>query len=229
MTTELKNKILYSNLITELILTNNVLAIYLGGSRFYNLDSSESDYDIIVISKGNSLLNYNKTKLILNDKDIKIHIAIQPINSLLDLIKSPNNKGAFKINKGLIELLMGLDNKLIYSTQKFTSLHNILIKYNKELTYLALSNCIQNLKGRITLPVKGYNKIYYHYLVMYFLFKNFKELNTLVLTTKQKEIITKFKYTKIIPMELYSALDLTINTLYCYDYSKIYKEVKVYE
>ena len=77
-------KILYSDVIVELIMSTKVLAIFLGGSRLYNLNSPESDYDIIIITSDDRLGNYNKQVI---DLPFNAHIFINPISKIIQSIK----------------------------------------------------------------------------------------------------------------------------------------------
>lgn len=230
MLQELKNKILYSDLITYLIKTNKIICIYLGGSRLYNLDSPESDYDIIVITKDNSLINHQRKVLYIND--LKIHLSIQHILDIINAIKNPKEIISYNINSFILDCLVLTEDNLIYSTKDYLYLHNVFIKYKEPLTILALENKLNSLYNKIYLPINTYKKVYYYYLLNYFLLNNFKEFNNIFLTDIQIDILFKTKTSKMVSPLIYSALkEFKIYKYYTnsYNYSSIYKEVKKYE
>ena len=205
METSLKSKVLYSDLITELIKSGNVLAIYEGGSRFYNLDSSESDYDIIIISKPSSLLNYNNTAVHL--QGYNMHLAISPIDTILANIKEPLKIKGFKSNKSLLEILHLQDEHLLYSSSTFKSFLTIMNKYNKQLTILALENLLTTIYNRISFPIKHYEKKLYHYMVKYYLLQNYLISEDFYLTVEQQKLISTIKENRLISHELVSILN----------------------
>lgn len=225
-----KNKILYSNIITDLILTNKVIGIYLGGSRVLSLESSESDYDIIVITKDKSLQCYHGYKIDI--PGYKCHIQIGNIQDVLYSIKHFNKITTFNGNKLLQDLFLMSEDNIIYSTNDLLYLREFCFKYTKELYTLALENTVNNLTNKLYYPITTYRKKHYHLLVQYYLLKNFLTASTIGLTEKQKEILKVFKITKVLPPAFFDALKGLQPAKYLtskYNYFNLYKEVKHYE
>lgn len=230
MQDSLKKKILYSDVITQLIISKNVLAIYLGGSRLYGLDSPESDYDIIVISKPNTLFNFNRKRLDIGG--FKMHILICPIDLVLDTIKNYSDTTGFQPTKTLLDILYGVNDFIVYSTPAFNHIKNVVLKHYDAIAALALENNILNMLSRISFPITKYHKIYYHWLLTIFMFDNFKKNNSLTLTSTQKKLLVDIKASQALPPILYESFKTTKHfkqLTYLYNYKDIYKEVSKYE
>lgn len=230
MTEELKKKILTSNLITSLITSNNVIAIYLGGSRLLHLDSPESDYDIVVLTKNKSLLNYQGVPLHIDD--YIIHLEITSVKSAIDIIKNPLMLSSFKTSDSILSLFLLSDEFIIYKTQGFIQLKNAVLHYIKPLGILALENTLNILINRISTERLIYTKNMYYYLTAHFLLTNLLATNKIYLTENQRNTLIKLKTTKRIPEVLRLAIYNRYPHKYFtsqYSYSDIYKELKKYE
>ena len=134
MNEELKNKILYSNIVTDAILTHKIIGIYLGGSRVLSLESSESDYDIIVITKDDSLQYLHGERL--NISGYKIHLQINNIKESIAIIKNPLKIHSFNRSKLISDLINLQDTDIIYSTKDLVYLQTITTKYKEDLFIL---------------------------------------------------------------------------------------------
>jgi len=230
MNEEFKRLILYSNTITDLILTNKIIGIYLGGSRLFYLDSPESDYDIIVITKDDSLFNYQSVKL--NIPNYNIHLHINSIKQWVNTIKNPKELTSYNSNKLTYEVFYVQPSEIIYDTPSFKDLRNIISKHLTPLCILALENSYNNLYNRINYPIIKYSKIYYHYLLVYFLLETFKKTGVLHLLPQQRSVLLELKTTQIIPSIFHEILKYPYPFKYftsMYSYEEIYKEVKKYE
>ncbi len=228
MTEELKKKILYSDLIVDLITTTKVYCIYLGGSRLLNLETPTSDYDIILVTDDATLYNYNKKCIPL--EDLKVHIHIQSLQKIIQLIKNPTKPSDFHTTLALIDLLS--DKYFLYKSPKFTNLEQSLLKYKEALMCLALEKKVNFLYHRILNPAISYAKVHYHFLLSYLMLDNFKKTKQAVLTEDQKKSLINFKQQRLItPLftdryyKFKPGYYLSIN----YNYSPVYKEVKKYE
>jgi hypothetical protein len=230
MTEELKKKILTSNLITSLITSNNVIAIYLGGSRLLQLDSPESDYDIVVLTKNKSLLNYQGTPLHIDD--YIMHLNITSLTSVLEAIKNPLTLTAFNTNLALASLFLLSDEFIIYKTSKFIKLKDAVVPYIKPLGILSLENILNILINKMPTEYLMYTKNYFYYLTTYFQLNNLLETNKIYLTEAQRNTLIKLKTTRRIPEVLILAIENRYPHKYFtsqYSYSDIYKELKKYE
>ena len=230
MLQNITRKILYSNLITDLIKTNKVLAIYLGGSKIYGLDSPESNYDIIIITKDYCLLNYNYTTLTI--EDYQIDISIQPIEELMNVLKEPFEFSDLQTLKNFLDITYMNNKNLLYKSKYFNNFLNYIQEHNEAIVTLLLYKLKNHLRFLIQPPVYTYTKELYHYLLVIYLLENLKLSHELHLTSKQKEILKSFKISTQIPDVFYEILSKNTNytqLISTYDYTKLYKEVKLYE
>lgn len=231
MTEDLKNRILYSNELTDLILTGNVLGIYIGGSRLYNLETPDSDYDIIVVVNNSYLINFNK-KPLSGIKDYKVHMHINPIDSIIDTLKTPTFIPNINYIGFLLDSFLLTEETILYSTTQFIDLINLFNKHKESLTILALEKILNNLTNRVIKPITNYNKLYYRILFTYFLLYNYIERNTIEFTKAQKDILLVMKTNHIIHPIIYEVLEnLKPHNFYTnkYSYDAIYQEVLKYE
>lgn len=230
MTEDLKNKILYSNLITELILTNKILYIYLGGSRLLGLETSSSDYDIIIIAKDDSLYNYRRTKLEIGD--YHIHIEIISIEAVLNMIKYPEDTHGFRASLTLYDLLILPKECFIYENRCFKHFNNTILKYKEELIYLALFQKLNSLYHKIFTPFLTYHKAHYHFLATYYMIENLKENNLVTLKDSQKAYLKNMKENKILSatfINIYNNFNKSKYLIPKYDYTNIAKELTTHE
>lgn len=230
MTEELKRKIFYSDIIIKLITTNKVLAIYLGGSRLLGLDSPESDYDIVVITKDNSLNNFQKHYIPV--ENYTIHIMIHPIQGAINLIKQPKRLEGFHNSLVLIDSILCPEELFIYKTPEFKHFQQVVHNNKEALTILCLEARLNAIANTIGFPLTKYNKKYYHYLLLNFLLENFLATKELYFSQKQKDILKTFKSTQVIPAIFYEKLANRTPHKYFtsrYTYDSIYNEVKRYE
>lgn len=230
MTEELKKKILYSNTILELLRTHKVIAIYLGGSRLFNLDSPNSDYDIIVITKDDSLNNHQYEHIPLDG--YRIHLMIHPIQNILELIKNPKSLNGYHNSMVILDSIMCNDNNIIYCTKKFKSIKETILKHQEAITILCIEARLNAIYNTIQIPIINYNKKYYHYLLMYYLLNNFINSKQLHLTQSQMQLLKDFKTNRVIPSAFYESLKNRYPHKYFtskYSYEDIYKEMKQYE
>jgi predicted nucleotidyltransferase len=226
----LKSKILYSEIISTLIQTSKVLAVYLGGSRLLGLDSPESDYDIIVIAEDNSLNNYQRASIPLDN--YKVHVHIHSFENVISLIANPLLLDGFQNCLVLIDSILLDDSNLIYISKKYEKIKHIILKYKEPLTVLCLETRLNAIYNTISYPIVRYNKRYYHYLLMYFLLTNFIKDKKLFLTEAQTITLKEFKSKAIIPAIFKECLNHSKPHKYytsLYNYIPIYKEMKLYE
>jgi predicted nucleotidyltransferase len=231
MTEDLKNRILYSEELTDLILTNNVLGIYLGGSRLYNLESPDSDYDIVVIVNNHHLANFNR-KHIASIKDYKVHMQINPLTSIVELLKNPIIIPNFNHISFVLDSFVLSEEAILYSTLEFKSLLNIFNTNKQCLSVLVLEKILNNLTNRVIKPIKKYHKLYYRILFTYYLLQNCVTDNYLGFTEIQKDILVHMKTNHILPIQVYEVIEnLKPHNFYSckYSYDSIYQEVKDYE
>lgn len=225
----LKQQILHSDLIVELIKTRQVLAIYLGGSRLNNLDSPESDYDIIVITSNEELCNHDKKIIPLN---IRAHIFIAPITRMISLIKHSSSYTNIKDARNLLETILLQEEEFIYLTKRFKNFRDTLLKYRDTIIKLSLEKIVYSLYTQIAFPITKYYKKYYHFLTYYYMLENFKSLNSYLLSEEQVENVLHIKENSIISNEFLSCLDsynILSNTFMFTNCDHIYKEVQKYE
>lgn len=230
MTEELKNKILYSDIILELIQTHKVIAIYLGGSRLLGLDSPNSDYDIVVLTKDNSLNNYQKRLIPI--EGYRIHTHINPIQNVIKLIKHPETLNGYHDSLIILDAILYKNKDMIYSTSKAKALRDSILKHKEALVVLCLEARLNAIYNTISFPIYHYNKRYYHYLLMHYLLHNFITTKQLHLTPNQIKILKDFKSNRVIPASFYESLKSRYPHKYftsTYKYEEAYKEMKQYE
>ena len=230
MTPELKQKIFYSEVINKLLCTTKVLAIYLGGSRLLGLDSPNSDYDIVVITKDNTLNNYQRRPLHIDN--LNIHLHIQSLKVAVPLIKYPKTLKGFETCLMLIDILECPEEMFLYKSKAFETLRESLKPYREPLIILCLETRLNGLYNKIHRPIVRFSKVHYHYLLTHFMLNNFLETKEFMLTYQQATILKAFKTTGTITPAFMDSLNNRYPHKYFtskYTYEDIYKEVKLYE
>ena len=226
MNTEIKNKILYSNEVTELITKYKADLIFLGGSRLLGLETSEENTDYDVIAIGNYNLSYWNFKDI-NISNIKAHVKSHNILSCINAIDK-----SVTANTSDYWFLMSvpfLNNTTLYTKSTATPILNLLNTYKKELCILGLEGMLYNIKRDLLSKVLyKYEKAIYHFYTFYLLLENIELHNSYEYTTEQKEFLLDLKINKYIPkgfIELLHSLKTVNPYSWRYNYSKIKREV----
>lgn len=221
---DLKNKLLNNNLIKELIADSNTLAIYLGGSRLLNLELSESDYDIIVVSKNKAILSLFGAKIDVFESNT-IHIQPAYFYNILKAFNNPyENMKATEALCLLQFILPEVD--YIYQSEEHSVIKNTFNSHYMKLCWL----CLENLLDALDKPKQNrkYIKSNYHYVCFNYMLSNFTLTNNLFLTSEQKEILKTIKATRKIPIEIIESLVNNIirrHLFYYEQYKEIYQEV----
>jgi hypothetical protein len=221
---DLKNKLLNNNLIKELIADSNTLAIYLGGSRLLNLELSESDYDIIVVSKDKAILGLFGAKIDVSEID-NIHLqTVYFYNILKAFNNSYENMKATDALCLLQFILPEID--YIYQSEEYITIKDIFNSHYIKLCWL----CLENLLDALDKPEqnKKYIKSNYHYVCFNYILSNFILTNNLLLTSEQKENLKTIKAIRKVPIEIIESLDNSIirrHLFYYEHYKEIYQEV----
>ena len=224
MQNELKDKLLNNQLIKELIADSNTLAIYLGGSRLLNLELSESDYDIIVVSKNKEIWGLFGAEV---DSYEASDIHLQTVY-FYNILKAFNNSHEnMKATEALCLLqFIWPEVDYIYQSKEYIAIRNIFNNYYAKICWL----CLENLLDALEQPGqnKKYMKSNYHYVCFSYILSNFILTNTLLLTPAQKENLKLIKIMRKVPTEIIDSLDVSIikrHLFYDNCYKEIYQEV----
>lgn len=220
----LKNKILNNTLIKELISDPNTLAVYLGGSRLLNLELSNSDYDIIVVSKNKAIQGLFGAYIEEFEQNT-IHLQTVYFYNILKALDNSNENMKSIEALSLLQFIWP-DIDYLYRSEEYKLLQTIFNKHYSKLCILSLENLLDSLSK----PEKtnNYTKSKYHYICFNFILNNYKLTDRLFLTNSQKELLKQIKSTKVIPTNVLDSL-VTRNSrqhLFYYNYYKeVYQEV----
>ena len=154
--TELKNSSFFSYLFED----NDVIMIYLGGSRAFNEHSENSDYDIVILTKNKP---HRKEGLFgLEYKGRKVHWYYE---ELFDLFLPITENWNILEPISTVNLLTVLDN-IIYENPKYKAEINYILENHKELAkvgawnFLTYNNQFHEVLETNSAPRAG--KISYH-------------------------------------------------------------------
>ena len=225
----LKEKILYSDLITELITTKKAIAIYLGGSRLEGLDHPESDYDIVVLGLTDDIYCYKDRRLYIDD--LKIQIQASNIMGYIELLNKPvETKHPWNIQYVLDFLLLTEDN-LLYKSKTYIELSKVFKEHSRDLTLFAFDKIFQMLNKKIEPPFCYYSKAIYAFYKYSFMVEEYLKNNTIVLPEEKRKELLNIKINKVIPKSIFTYYDNKPPINYYsigVEYQKLYEEVKTY-
>ena len=217
-------KLTNNTLISQLIEDKDVLAIYLGGSRLLNLELSESDYDIIVVSKNKAILEHYGAYL-AELEGCRTHIIPVYFNDIIKKLNTPEENLNASHALCLLQFLWS-DKNYIYQSDEYKSIKAILNNYYDKLCYF----CLEKLLEILIKPNSNnlYVKSDYHYVCFEFLLSNFEKENKLFLTAEQKEQLKEIKQSRKVNSEILTLLPDRIfkqYQLWYKYYQEIYQEV----
>lgn len=217
-------KLTNNALITQLIEDKDVLAIYLGGSRLLNLELSESDYDIIVVSKNKAILEHYGAYL-GQINGCNAHVIPVYFYDVVKKLNMPEEN--LKASQALCLLqFLWTDTDYIYQSDEYKCIKNILNNYYNKLGYF----CLEKLLEILIKPNSDnlYIKADYHYVCFEFLLSNFEKDNRLFLTNEQKEQLKTTKKLRKVNREILALLPDRLfkqYQLWYRNYQEIYQEV----
>lgn len=229
MNKDLKNKILYSDTITELITSNKAIAIYLGGSRLEGLDSPESDYDIVVLGLTDDVYCYRNKTIIIDD--LKIHIQPGNIRYFIDLLNTPLETTSIWNSQFVLDFLLLKEDNLLYTTTTYNKLKQCFNKYSTEYTLFAFDKISQVLKNNIRPPFIRYSKTIYILAKYILLLTEYLNSKTLNLSKEDREYLINIKVNKELPKDIfihYEKLKSSNYYSFMFDYNMLYNEVIKY-
>ena len=233
MLKDIQEKILYSDEITNLIQSKDIECVFFGGSSLEQLESPESDYNIILISSGNFNPTLNKRYFYLNHASLNINKPVQItlyfLESLFEVLNNPYSLFEYSHYEILKSLLLLSKEHLLYCSPKFLTFLIKLQNYREALITLATEGSLHSVKDALskTLPIE-YNKNIYYFYKAYYYWLNFKKSNRLFLTETQSKDLKLLKNSKTIP----ASFQKDLRQLYPYffkakryDYNKLRKEL----
>ena len=200
MNSALKQAILHSDIITEIIANNKAIAIYLGGSRLEGLDSSDSDYDIVVLGTNDDVYCYKNKTIVIGDYNINLQTS--NINYFIELLKKPWETTSIWNCQYVLDFLLLTDDKMLYSTSYYQSLKAAFKNMKGQITVFAFDKIFQTLRRKIAPPFTTYSKKYY-VLIKYCYFLNaFIRSGTLKLTAFEQVSLITIRTDKILPSDI---------------------------
>lgn len=206
-----KNIILYSNEITDLIQQKKIECIFLGGSSLEKLESSESDYNVIVITSDEYYNTVYKEDLFSSYKWLRfpktVQITICNLSHLFNLIhRSPSSYNRYAYEQ-IKYLLLLKEEDILFASKKFKNFYREIQKFKEPLGAFCLESSLHASKDLLLNDLLlHYNKNIYNFYKALYYWNNFLNTNDIFLTEEQKRFLINLKETKKIPKNIQNSL-----------------------
>ena len=231
MLEQFKQELLRTKEIASLIYSGIVELIIVGGSRILSLESSSSDYDVVVFVKpSGTQISWTDIQLTSFNK---VHYRTVSIRNMLLDMTNYDTAIDYRHYYNLLHLTLSTlkTDYIIYSSK---SIETFLasIRYNaKALIGISLEKLLYTCRSSLisARPLKVYSKTIYHFLSFYYLLNNYIKMDLLGYTQEQTNTLLDVKISKTIPTGFIDTLKVSniigLGTLKYY-YQPIWEELK---
>ena len=177
MNNEFITKLKNSSFLPYLGDDNEVIMIYLGGSRCFNMSDQYSDYDIVVVTKNQSVRQEGKFGLKYQGKSVHWYYR-----TMLDLILPVTENWELLDSIAAVNLY-ALEDNIIYINNKYLKEAEFILQHKKDLAtngawnYALYNDTYHKVKNTKEITPEDCSKLMYHLCNCHSIIFN-KELNT---------------------------------------------------